>query len=234
MGIRILVVEDDELIGESLVRGLREEGFTVEREADGEAGWRALQAEGGWDVVILDWWLPSQDGLSILKRLRERDSDTPVLFLTARDAVSDRVKGLNGGADDYLCKPFAFDELLARVHALVRRGEGRGGTRLGHADVAIDLATQRVSRAGKGIDLTAKEYALLLYFVRHPGRVLSRTRIYEHVWDERYDGISNTLEVHVFELRRKLEAHGERLIQTHRGRGYSFGPPPGSAPEGGT
>jgi DNA-binding response OmpR family regulator len=231
MGIRILVVEDDETIAASLVRGLREEGFTVEREADGEAAWHALKP-GGWDVVVLDWWLPSQDGLSILKRLRERDHETPVLILTARDSVPDRVKGLNSGADDYLCKPFSFDELLARVHALVRRREGRGGgTRLGYADVEVDLATQRVTRVGKAIDLTAKEYALLVYFVRNPDQVLSRTRIYEHVWDERYDGLSNTLEVHVFELRRKLEALGERLIHTLRGRGYSFGRPPGSAPE---
>lgn len=231
MAIRILVVEDDETIAASLVRGLREEGFTVEREADGEAAWHALKP-GGWDVVVLDWWLPSQDGLSILKRLRERDHETPVLFLTARDSVPDRVKGLNSGADDYLCKPFAFDELLARVHALVRRREGRGGgTRLGYADVEVDLATQRVTRVGKAIDLTAKEYALLAYFVRNPDQVLSRTRIYEHVWDERYDGLSNTLEVHVFELRRKLEAHGGRLIHTLRGRGYSFGRPPGSTAE---
>ena len=232
MGIRILVVEDDELIAASLVRGLREEGFTVEREADGEAAWRSIQP-GGWDLVILDWWLPSQDGLSILKRLRERDQETPVLFLTARDSVPDRVKGLNGGADDYLCKPFAFDELLARAHALIRRREGRGGTRLAAADVEIDLATQKVTRAGEPLDLTAKEYALLLYFVRNPDQVLSRTRIYEHVWDERYDGLSNTLEVHVFELRRKLEARGgERLIHTLRGRGYSFGRPPGSGGDG--
>ncbi|MDG3002594.1 response regulator transcription factor [Paludisphaera mucosa] len=229
MGIRILVVEDDELIAGSLVRGLREEAFTVEREADGDSAWRALQS-GGWDVVILDWWLPAQDGLSIVRRLRERDQETSVLFLTARDSVPDRVKGLNGGADDYLCKPFAFDELLARVHALVRRREGRGGTRLAYADVELDLATQRVARAGKAIDLTAKEYALLVYFLRNADQVLSRTRIYEHVWDERYDGLSNTLEVHVFDLRRRLEAHGARLIHTLRGRGYSFGLPPGTTP----
>jgi len=210
------------------VRGLREEGFSVEHEADGEAAWRTIQA-GGWDLVILDWWLPSQDGMSILLRLRERDHETPVLFLTARDTISDRVRGLNGGADDYLCKPFAFDELLARAHALVRRREGRGSTRLACMDVEVDLATQRASRAGKTIDLTAKEYALLVYFLRNPDQVLSRTRIYEHVWDERYDGLSNTLEVHVFELRRKLEAHGERLIHTLRGRGYTFGRAPGSS-----
>lgn len=228
MGIRILVVEDDELISASVVRGLREEGYVVEHAADGEDAWAALQA-GGWDLVILDWWLPVQDGLTVLRRFRQRDRDTPVLFLTARDAVSDRVRGLDGGADDYLCKPFAFDELLARVRALLRRGEGRAGTVLSSCGVTIDLATQRVERDGHPIDLTAKEYTLLVFFLRHPGEVLSRTRIYDHVWDERYDGLSNTIEVHVFELRRKLEAHGGRLIHTLRGRGYVFGAPPGSA-----
>ncbi|WP_165225439.1 response regulator transcription factor [Aquisphaera insulae] len=231
MGVRILTVEDDELIAASVVRGLREEGFTVEHAADGEAASLALQG-GRWDLVILDWWLPGRDGLSVLRGFRQRDRDTPVLFLTARDAVSDRVRGLDGGADDYLCKPFAFDELLARVRALLRRGEGRAGTTLTAGDVEIDLATQKALRAGHPLDLTAKEYALLVFFLRHPGQVLSRTRIYEHVWDERYDGISNTLEVHVFELRRKLEAHGGRLIQTLRGRGYMFGDPPGGPGEG--
>lgn len=229
MGIRILMVEDDELIAASLVRGLREEGFVVDHAVDGEAAWASLQG-ASWDLVILDWWLPGQDGLTVLRRFRQRDRDTPVLFLTARDAVSDRVRGLDGGADDYLCKPFAFDELLARVRALLRRREGRAGTTLVVGDVEVDLATQKASRGGMPLDLTAKEYALLVYFLRHPGQVLSRTRIYEHVWDERYDGISNTLEVHVFELRRKLEARGGRLIHTLRGRGYAFGDPPGEGP----
>ncbi|MBV8558212.1 MAG: response regulator transcription factor [Planctomycetaceae bacterium] len=228
MGVRILLVEDDELIAASVVRGLREEGYVVERAADGEIAWSALQT-GHWDLVILDWWLPAQDGLTVLRRFRQRDRETSVLFLTARDAVSDRVRGLDGGADDYLCKPFAFEELLARVRALLRRGEGRAGTALTHADVTVDLATQRAERGGHSLDLTAKEYALLVFFLRHPGQVLSRTRIYEHVWDERYDGLSNTLEVHVFELRRKLEAHGGRLIHTLRGRGYVFGDPPGES-----
>lgn len=230
MGIRILMVEDDELIAASVVRGLREEGYVVERASDGEVAWSMLQ-HGDWDLVVLDWWLPGQDGLTILRRFRQRDRDTPVLFLTARDAVSDRIMGLDGGADDYLCKPFSFDELLARLRALLRRAEGRAGTVLTAADVSSDLATQRVERAGHPLDLTAKEYALLTFFLRHPGEVLSRTRIYEHVWDERYDGLSNTLEVHVFELRRKLEAHGDRLIHTLRGRGYVFSASPGG-PEG--
>jgi two-component system copper resistance phosphate regulon response regulator CusR len=136
--------------------------------------------------------------------------------------VSDRVRGQDSGADDYLCKPFAFDELLARVRALTRRQDRGRDTVLSYADVRIDLATQRVERAGHRLELTAKEQALLVLFLRHPGEVLSRTRIYEHVWDERYDGLSNTLEVHVMELRRKLEAHGPRLIHTRRGRGYVF------------
>ena len=137
--------------------------------------------------------------------------------------MSDRVRGLDGGADDYLCKPFAFEELLARVRALTRRREREGDTRLHYEDVCFDLATHRAERAGHTLELTAKEEALLLFFLRHPGEVLSRTRIYEHVWDERYDGLSNTLEVHVMELRRKLEAHGARLIHTLRGRGYQLG-----------
>jgi len=222
MGIRILVVEDEPEIADFVVRGLREEGFTVDQASDGDDGWYALQ-NGPWDVVILDWWLPGPDGLTLLRRLRQSGSTAPVLFLTARDAVSDRVRGLDNGADDYLCKPFDYDELLARVRALARRPSQSTSTLLGHADVRIDLATQRAERAGHRLELTPKEQALLMFFLRHPGEVLSRTRIYGHVWDERFDGLSNTLEVHVLELRRKLEAHGPRLIHTLRGRGYLFG-----------
>lgn len=223
MGIRVLVIEDEAEIADFLVRGLREEGFTVEHAADGHDGWSRLST-GAWDVVLLDWWLPGLDGLTLLERFRTAGGTTPVLFLTARDAVPDRVRGLDAGADDYLCKPFAFAELLARVRALIRRPDRQPSTVLTHADVTIDLATQQVQRAGRRIDLTAREYALLVLFVRHPGEVLSRTRIYEQVWDERYDGVSNTLEVHVMELRKKLEAHGPRLIQTVRGRGYACDP----------
>ena len=229
MGIRVLVVEDDELIASSLVIGLRDEGFAVERVADGGAAWAALQG-GAWDIVILDWWLPVEDGVSVLRRFRQTDRRTPVLLLTARDAVSDRVVGLDSGADDYLSKPFAFEELLARLRAMLRRRDDRAGNVLTVADVSVDLSTSLAHRAGHLLDLTAKEHALLVYFLRHPGQVLSRTRIYEHVWDERYDGLSNTLEVHVMELRRKLEAHGERLIQTLRGRGYLMGQSPNGGP----
>jgi two-component system copper resistance phosphate regulon response regulator CusR len=224
MGIRILVIEDEEEIADFLSRGLREEGYTVEHAADGIDGWHRLRSES-WDLVLLDWWLPGADGLSLLHRFRQAGNMTPVLFLTARDAVSDRVRGLDGGADDYLCKPFAFEELLARVRSLVRRQDRRAGTVLRHGDVHIDLATQRAERAGHRLELTAKEQALLVLFLRHPGEVLSRTRIYEQVWEERYDGVSNALEVHIMELRRKLEAFGPRLITTVRGRGYVFGAP---------
>jgi len=222
MGIRVLVIEDEEEIADFVVRGLREEGFTVESAATGEDGWHALQ-HGPWDLVVLDWWLPGPDGLTLLLRFRQAGHETPVLFLTARDAVSDRVRGLDSGADDYLCKPFDYEELLARVRALTRRPGNRTGSVLSHDDLRIDLLTHRVERAGQRIELTTKEQALLVFFVQHPDEVLSRTRIYNHVWDERYDGLSNTLEFHVMELRRKLEAHGPRLIHTLRGRGYRFG-----------
>jgi two-component system copper resistance phosphate regulon response regulator CusR len=224
MGIRILVVEDEPQIADFIVRGLREEGFTVEHASDGNDGWHACRT-AEWDLIMLDWWLPGRDGVSLLRGYREAGNTTPVLMLTARDAVSDRVRGLDSGADDYLCKPFAFAELLARVRALARRGTGAAGTTtvLTCGDVWVDLATHRAERAGKRIELTAKEQSLLVLFLRHPGQVLTRTRIYEHVWDERYDGMSNTLEVHIMELRRKLEKHGPRLIHTLRGRGYMFG-----------
>jgi two-component system copper resistance phosphate regulon response regulator CusR len=221
MGIRILLIEDEPPLADFLVRGLREEGFTVEQAADGDSGWHALQ--GDWDVVLLDWRLPGPSGLELLCRLRASGRQVPVLFLTARDAVSDRVRGLDAGADDYLCKPFAFEELLARVRALARRRDERGGTLVSYQDVRVDLATHRAERAGRRLELTAREHALLVFFLRHPDEVLSRTRIYDQVWEERYDGLSNTLEVHVKELRRKLEAHGPRLIHTLRGRGYRLG-----------
>ncbi len=222
MGIRLLIVEDEAELADFVVRGLREEGFVVEHAADGESAWDAMRFGGTWDLIVLDWWLPGEEGLSLLKRYRQSGGTAPVLFLTARDSVADRVRGLDAGADDYLCKPFAFDELVARVRALVRRRDRSAELTISHGDVTVDLAAQRARRGGRSLDLTAKELSLLTFFLRHPGQVLSRTRIYDHVWDEAFDGQSNTLEVHVMELRRKLETHGPRVIHTIRGRGYLY------------
>jgi DNA-binding response OmpR family regulator len=227
---RILVVEDEANIADYLVIGLREEGYTVEHAADGGSAWQRLHAES-WDLILLDWSLPGQDGLELLRSFRERDRLTPVLFLTARDQVQFRVLGLDNGADDYLCKPFDFDELLARIRALIRRSESHADARLIHGDVTIDLAAQRAERAGRALDLTSKELALLILFLRQPDRLLTRDLIYEHVWNEHYVGLSNTLEMHVVELRRKLEAHGPRIIHTLRGRGYYCGDLPVDLPE---
>ncbi len=219
MSLRILVIEDEPGIADFVVRGLTEEGYSVEHAADGPDAWVRLQ-NGSWDVVLLDWWLPGEDGIQLLKRFRQKDRSTPVLFLTARDGVSERVAGLDAGADDYLTKPFAFEELLARIRVLVRRGGQSDSFRLEFGDITLDMAQQKATRAGQPLDLTAKELALLTLFLRHPQEVLSRTRIYQAVWDENFDGLSNTLEVHIKELRQKLEKWGPRVIQTRRGLGY--------------
>ena len=229
MAGRILVIEDDASLARSIVDGLSDEGFTVAHAGDGDSAREALR-DGEWDLVVLDWWLPGPDGLALLKGHRRESGTTPVLFLTARDAVSDRVRGLDAGADDYLCKPFAFEELLARARALIRRGRPVELVVLSYRDVRVDLAAQKAERAGHPLDLTAKELAVLVFFLRHPGEILSRTRIYGHVWGESYDFISNTLDVHINSLRRALEARGPRLIQTVRGQGYLLGglPAPGT------
>jgi len=219
MPFRILLVEDDAEIAEFVAQGLREEGLLVTVAADGVAG-RDEMESSQWDLIILDWWLPKLEGITLLKLFRETGRSVPVLFLTARDAIAQRVEALNAGSDDYLCKPFAFEELLARVHALLRRLPGSKDAVWKYSDIVLDLAMNRVERAGKPLQLAAREQALLHFFLRHPGEVLTRTRLYEHVWQERFDGLSNTLEVHVMELRRKLEAYGPRVIQTVRGRGY--------------
>lgn len=221
---RILVIEDEPLIADSLLRGLREEGYVVGLATDGNAAGQELSGHE-WDLVVLDWWLPGMAGDQVLRSYRQAGGNASVLFLTARDSVTDRVSGLDAGADDYLCKPFDFDELLARVRALLRRRAPVAANTLRYADLSLDLATQRVERAGRLLELTAKEYSLLIYFLRNPERVLSRTRLYDHVWGDHYDGLSNTLEVHVMDLRRKLETAGDRLIQTVRGRGYKLESP---------
>jgi DNA-binding response OmpR family regulator len=219
MGGHILIIEDESRIADFLIRGLTEEGYRVEHSVDGRSGAIALET-GTWDLVLLDWWLPGEDGIALLRRFRRRNRSTPVLFLTARDAVSNRVEGLDAGADDYLVKPFSFEELLARVRALLRRRDQSSGLALEFGDIRADLASQRATRGGSPLDLTAKEFSLLTLFMRRPGTVLSRTRIFEAVWGDQYDRLSNTIEVHIKDLRRKLEEHGPRVIQTRRGRGY--------------
>jgi DNA-binding response OmpR family regulator len=219
MNRRVLIVEDDAAIADFLCRGLREEGYAVARAADGEEGLLRLKSEF-WDIVLLDCWLPKLDGIELLRYFRKRGGETPVILLTARDAIADRVCGLDSGADDYLCKPFAFAELLARIRSLTRRRRSPAEPTLTYSDVSIDLASRKAWRDGNYVDLTTKESSLLVFFVQNPGCVLTRERIYESVWNLPYDSNSNALEMHVMELRRKLEAYGPRLIFTLRGRGY--------------
>jgi DNA-binding response OmpR family regulator len=219
MSGRILIIEDEARIADFLLRGLTEEGYRVEHFTDGDSARIAL-ATGEWDLVLLDWWLPGSDGIELLREFRKTNRSTPVLFLTARDAISNRVEGLDAGADDYLCKPFSFEELLARARALLRRRDQSSAITVEFGDIHADLTTQRATRAGIPLELTAKEFSLLVLFLRRPGAVLSRTRIYESVWGDQYNGLSNTIEVHVKELRRKLEELGPRVVQTRRGQGY--------------
>ncbi len=222
MAHSVLIIEDELDFAEFIISGLTEEGFSVAHAVDGNQGCAMLKCQP-WDLVLLDWSLPGQDGLSLLRGYLHSGGEAPVIFLTARDEVDDRVRGLDSGADDYLCKPFAFAELLARVRALVRRHQRTSSVNVSHGDVSIDLVAQRAQRAGRPLELTAKELALLSFFLHHPGQVLTRERIYEKVWGEDLDTTSNTLEVHLKELRRKLEALGPRLIHNRRGQGYFLG-----------
>lgn len=219
---RLLLIEDEDELAEFIAQGLREEDFEVQRVKDGLVAERVALASP-WDLIILDWWLPGQDGLAVLQHLRATDRTTPVLFLTARDAVEERVRGLRAGADDYLCKPFAFDELLARVEGFLRRKSLSPRTEWRYCDISYDVAAGVVRRADCPLTLTSREQALLLFMLQHAGEPLSRTVLYEQVWHEQYHEESNTLEVHVMELRRKLEAHGPRVIHTVRGHGYRLG-----------
>jgi DNA-binding response OmpR family regulator len=228
MALSVLIIEDEQEFADFIITGLTEEGFFVAHAIDGNQGCEMLRCRP-WDLVLLDWLLPRQDGLTLLRGFRQSGGVAPVIFLTARDEVDDRVRGLDNGADDYLCKPFAFAELLARVRALVRRRERPSSLVLSHGDVSIDLVAQRAQRAGHALDLTAKEQALLSLFLRHPGEVLTRERIYESVWGGELDTTSNTFEVHLKDLRHKLEALGPRLIHNRRGQGYFLGKLPRGA-----
>ena len=218
--MRVLVVEDEVKMAHLLQRGLREEGYAVDLARDGtDATWRATETP--YDAIVLDVMLPDADGFEVCRILREKEVWSPVMMLTARDGVGDRVAGLDAGADDYLTKPFSFEELLARLRALVRRGAPERPTVLRVGDLSLDPATRRVDRAGVPIDLTAKEFALLGYLMRHTGEVLGRTQLIEHVWDFAYDGDSNVVDVYVRYLRQKIDRpFGVETIETVRGAGY--------------
>ncbi|MCI0637395.1 MAG: response regulator transcription factor [Actinobacteria bacterium] len=218
--MRVLVVEDETKMAGLLKRGLEEEGYAVDVAGDGgEAVW--LATEYPYDAVVLDVMLPDLDGFEVCRRLREAGRWSPVLMLTARDGVGNRVRGLDVGADDYLTKPFAFAELLARIRALVRRGTPSRPAVLRAGDLTLDPATHRVARGDVAIDVTAKEFALLEYLMRHPGEVLSRTRLIEHLWDFAYEGGSNVVDVYVRYLREKVDRpFGRDTIETVRGAGY--------------
>lgn len=227
--MRILVVDDDRAVRESLRRSLQFNGYTVQLAGDGQQAMEVLAAQRP-DAMVLDVMMPKVDGLEVCRRLRSTGDDLPILVLTARDAVSDRVAGLDAGADDYLPKPFALEELLARLRALLRRSppEGTGaagsaGTALTFADLLLDQGTREVARGGRRISLTRTEFSLLELFMRHPRRVLTRSRILEDVWGYDFPTSGNALEVYVGYLRRKTEAGGEpRLIHTMRGVGYAL------------
>ena len=218
--MRILLVEDEKKVASFIKRGLEEEGYAVDVAADGEMG-LAMGLERLHDVMILDIRLPRLDGLQVLKALRQDQVMTPVLLLTVRATIEDKVLGLDAGADDYLTKPFAFQELLARVRALLRRRAAADPAVLQVADLILDPARRTVSRRGEKIELTPREFALLDYFMRHPGRVLTRTTIAEHVWDYDFDTSTNIIDVYVNYLRRKIDADREpKLLHTVRGVGY--------------
>jgi two-component system, OmpR family, response regulator len=219
--MRLLVVEDDSTIASFLVKGLQEAGFAVDSAGDGNRGLQLALTEP-YDAAVLDLMLPGRDGLSVLEELRRRRVATPVLILSARRSVDDRVKGLQAGGDDYLTKPFAFSELLARIQALIRRSQGiTEPTRLVAADIVMDLVTRKVERAGRPLELRPREFALLEYLMRNAGRVVSKTMIMEHVFDYSFDPRTNVVDVLVFRLREKVDREFDvKRIQTVRGVGY--------------
>lgn len=226
--MRILVVEDDRKVASFLEKGLREEGYAVDVAHDGDDGLVKARVHE-YDVILLDIMLPGRSGLEVVRDIRSRASATPVLMLTARAAEEDVVLGLDAGADDYLAKPFGFDELLARVRALLRRGGAVRLERLRYADVELDRMKHEASRASTRLDLTPKQFQLLEYFMLNPERVIRRTELLEKVWDLHFDPMSNVVDVHIGHLRRKLESAGtDPLLHTIRGVGYALrrgGPP---------
>ncbi len=218
--MRILVVEDEKRLAEVIKKGLVEEGYSVDVAYDGAEG-QYMAESASYDLVILDIMLPKKDGVTVCQELRIRGINIPILMLTAKDSVEDRVKGLDSGADDYLVKPFAFSELVARVRALLRREALSKASKLQVGDLVMDTLTREVWRGDKKIELTTKEYALLEYFMRHPNMVVTRTMLMEKVWDYDFEGLSNVIDVYIRRLRLKLDEEGaESIIETVRGAGY--------------
>ncbi len=218
--MRILIVEDEKKVAAFIRKGLEEETYAVDAAHDGEEG-LLLAETNQYDLIILDLMLPKMGGLEVLEKLRDKRVNTSILLLTAKDSVEDKVTGLNKGADDYLTKPFAFSELLARVRSLLRRGQAETQTILQVSDLTLDLISHKVKRNGEEIELTGKEYSLLEYFMRNVGKVLTRTMIAEHVWDYNFDTFTNVIDVYVNHLRKKIDkSHEQKLLHTLRGVGY--------------
>ncbi len=218
--MRLLIVEDEQTLARYLQRGLQEAGWTADVAATVDDAWRLLLLNP-YDLIVLDLGLPGADGSVLLQRVREAGMDMPVLILTARGSVGDRVAGLNAGADDYLSKPFAFTELVARLHALLRRGRERQPLVLRVDDLQLDVVRRQAQRGPQRIELTAREFGVLEFLMRHAGEVVTRTALAEHVWGDHYDSLSNLIEVFINRLRRKIEPHGaSRLLHTVRGAGY--------------
>ena len=224
--MRLLVAEDHPSLARSIANGLRDEGYAVDLTFDGEEAFH-LGSVNPYDGIVLDIMLPQRDGFSILTSLRRKGLKTPVLFLTAKDAVEDRVRGLDLGADDYLVKPFAFEELLARVRAMVRRGHQQSSNVIVVGDLEVDIARKGARRGGKNIDLSAREYALLEYLAHRQGQVVSRTQIWEHLYDEHDEASSNVVDVYIGYIRNKIDRDfPSKLIHTKRGQGYMLSEEP--------
>lgn len=222
--MKILVVEDEKKIASFLRKGLEAQGFTVETASDGDEGF-VLATTRPYDAAILDIMLPGKDGLSILRNLRDRKLPLPVILLTARSELNERLEGLNLGADDYLTKPFHIEELIARLHAVTRRASGNSRSLLRVSDLTMNLLTREVSRSGEAIELTAREFSLLEHLMRSPGRVLTRIEICERVWEYNFDPGTNLVDVYIQRLRKKVDGNsGEKLIETIRGVGYRIKP----------